>query len=206
MVRTVLAAVVLAFGWVAFGWAASERDRLHYLAINGDGVLQSAKAEEPVNPASVVKLATTLWALDRLGADHRYTTTIGYLGEWDRSTGVLVGDLVIGGGDDPDFQWENAYLVARELNRLGLVRVEGRIRREPVGRTDGPPTHLGLQPEEVDPLPHQHLESALRAAWVGRVPQAEDRGHRRIGFRRRRGSGHRAHPPLESACRRHAAF
>ena len=128
MARAILAAAVLAIGWAASGWAASERDRLHYLAINGDGVLQSAKAEEPVNPASVVKLATTLWALDRLGADHRYTTTVGYVGEWDRSTGVLVGDLVIQGGDDPDFQWENAYLVARELNRLGLTRVEGRIR------------------------------------------------------------------------------
>lgn len=148
MLRTVLAAAVVAFGCVAFGWAASERERLHYLAINGDGVLESAKAKEPVNPASVVKLATTLWALDRLGADHRYTTTIGYLGEWNRSTGVLVGDLVIQGGDDPDFQWENAFLVARELNRLGLVRIEGRVRIQ--GRFWLGWEH-GVERREIDP-------------------------------------------------------
>jgi D-alanyl-D-alanine carboxypeptidase/D-alanyl-D-alanine-endopeptidase (penicillin-binding protein 4) len=127
-VRACVAATLIALGSVSVGWGSSESDRLHYLAVNGDGVLSSARAEEPVNPASVVKVATTLWALDRLGADHRYTTTVGYVGEWNRSTGALVGDLVIGGGDDPDFQWENAFLVARELNRLGLVRVEGRVR------------------------------------------------------------------------------
>jgi len=88
---------------------------------------RSARAEEPVNPASVVKIATTLWALDKLEAGHLFITSIGYLGTWDPSSGVLVGDLVIRGGDDPDFQWENAFLVARELNRLGLRRVEGRV-------------------------------------------------------------------------------
>jgi D-alanyl-D-alanine carboxypeptidase/D-alanyl-D-alanine-endopeptidase (penicillin-binding protein 4) len=104
------------------------RARLHYVAINGKGVLRADLSDEPVNPASVVKVATTLWAVDRLGAEHRWTTSVGMVGDWDRETGVLRGDLVIHGGDDPDFQWENAFLVARELNRLGLRRVEGRIR------------------------------------------------------------------------------
>ena len=108
--------------------AASDADRLQHVAVVNGRVVDSHKADEPVNPASVVKVATTLWALDELKADHRYTTSFGILGHWDRSTGVLDGDLVVAGGGDPDFQWENAYLVARELNRLGLRRVEGRIR------------------------------------------------------------------------------
>jgi D-alanyl-D-alanine carboxypeptidase/D-alanyl-D-alanine-endopeptidase (penicillin-binding protein 4) len=127
MRTTIVAAVVVALVATAAALAESDIDRLHYFAVNGRGVLSSAKADEPVNPASVVKVATTLWALDRLGAGSRYTTAIGYLGSWDPSSGVLVGDLVIRGGDDPDFQWENAFLVARELNRLGLRRVEGRV-------------------------------------------------------------------------------
>ncbi len=125
-IAIVAAIVALLVGAVA-AFAKSDTDRLRYFAVNGSGVLSSSKADQPVNPASVVKIATTLWALDELKAGHRFTTSIGYLGSWDPSSGVLVGDLVIRGGDDPDFQWENAFLVARELNRLGLRRVEGRV-------------------------------------------------------------------------------
>lgn len=125
--RAALASVLIAAAGVSTGWAASASDRMYAIAINGGGVLRSARADQPVNPASVVKVATTLWALDRLGPDHRWETRFSVVGDWDRSTGVLVGDLVVEGGDDPDFQWENALIVARELNRLGLVRVEGRI-------------------------------------------------------------------------------
>ena len=127
MRTAIVAAMVVPLVAAAAALAESDTDRLHYFAVNGSGVLSSAKADQPVNPASVVKVATTLWALDRLGVGYRYTTSIGYLGSWDASSGVLVGDLVIRGGDDPDFQWENAFLVARELNRLGLRRVEGRV-------------------------------------------------------------------------------
>jgi D-alanyl-D-alanine carboxypeptidase/D-alanyl-D-alanine-endopeptidase (penicillin-binding protein 4) len=111
--------------------AAPDAERLRFVAIDGDGaVVTEQHADDPVNPASVVKVGTTLWALDRLGPDHRYTTTFGVSGRWDRASGVLVGDLVVAGAGDPDFQWENAYLVARELNRLGLRRVEGELRVE----------------------------------------------------------------------------
>jgi len=127
MRTAIIAAIVVPLVGAVAAFAKSDTDRLHYFAVNGGGVLSSAKADQPVNPASVVKIATTLWALDRHSAGHRFVTTIGYLGSWDPSTGVLIGDLVIRGGDDPDFQWENAFLVARELNRLGLRRVEGRV-------------------------------------------------------------------------------
>jgi D-alanyl-D-alanine carboxypeptidase len=127
MKTAIVAAIVVPLVGAAVAFAKSDADRLHYFAVNGSGVLSSAKADQPVNPASVVKIATTLWALDELTVGHRFTTSIGYIGSWDTASGVLVGDLVIRGGDDPDFQWENAFLVARELNRLGLRRVEGRI-------------------------------------------------------------------------------
>lgn len=127
MRSAVVAAIFALVAGAVAAFAKSDADRLHYFALNGGGVLSSSKADQPVNPASVVKIATTLWALDELKAGHRFTTSIGYLGSWDPASGVLVGDLVIGGGDDPDFQWENAFIVARELNRLGLRRVEGRV-------------------------------------------------------------------------------
>jgi len=148
-VRAILAAALVALAGVPTGWSASHADRLHFLAVNGKGVLRSAKADQPVNPASVVKVATTLWAVDQLGTDHRWTTTVGVIGDWDPSTGVLKGDLVIGGGDDPDFQWENAFMVARELNRLGLNRVEGQIRIQ--GRFWLGWEH-GVETRETDPI------------------------------------------------------
>jgi D-alanyl-D-alanine carboxypeptidase/D-alanyl-D-alanine-endopeptidase (penicillin-binding protein 4) len=107
----------------------SEAEQLHFFAIDGAGnTIASQKADEQVNPASVVKVGTSLWALSELGSDHRYETTFGILGLLDRTTGELDGDLVVDGGGDPDFQWENAILVARELNRLGLHRVKGNLR------------------------------------------------------------------------------
>jgi D-alanyl-D-alanine carboxypeptidase/D-alanyl-D-alanine-endopeptidase (penicillin-binding protein 4) len=107
---------------------ASDVERLRFHAVGADGrVMSSQSADEPVNPASVVKAGTSLWALDLLGAEHRYETVFGVVGDWDRTTGVLDGDLVVVGGADPDFQWENAFLVARALNRAGLWTVRGRV-------------------------------------------------------------------------------
>ncbi len=121
-------AAVVAMAAVIVAGASSDFDRLHFIAVGPGEVLSSQKADQAVNPASVVKIGTSLWALDRLRAGHRYRTVVGFVGTWDRGTGILDGDLVIRGGGDPDFQWENAYLVARELNRMGLHRVEGRVR------------------------------------------------------------------------------
>lgn len=91
-----------------------------------DGELLSAHAGgEPVNPASVVKVATALFALTVLGADHRYETVFSLAGTLEAESGTLRGDLVVGGGDDPDFHFENALLVAWRLNELGVRRVSG---------------------------------------------------------------------------------
>lgn len=87
--------------------------------------IESRGADAAINPASVVKLATTLWALERLGAGHRFSTRFGIHGTLD--AGALEGNLVVRGGADPDFHVENAYLVARELNRAGLLEVRGAL-------------------------------------------------------------------------------
>ena len=121
-------AAVLTIAVAVVVGAASDVDRLHSIAVGNGGSSHSRKADQAVNPASVVKVGTSLWALDRLRAGHRYRTVFGFIGTWDRGTGVLDGDLVVRGGADPDFQWENAYLIARELIRMGLHRVEGRVR------------------------------------------------------------------------------
>ncbi len=95
---------------------------------NADGTVADANGEDtPINPASVVKIATSWWALERLGPDHRFTTRFSARGTIDASHGLLKGDLIVGGSGDPDFQADNAFLVASALNDLGVRRVTGSV-------------------------------------------------------------------------------
>ncbi|MGE5235595.1 MAG: D-alanyl-D-alanine carboxypeptidase [Acidobacteriota bacterium] len=98
----------------------------HVERIDG-AVIESNEADEPINPASVVKVGTSLWALERLGPDFRFETRIFARGPVDLKTGTINGDLVIHGSGDPDFQAENAFLVADALNRMGIREVRGAV-------------------------------------------------------------------------------
>ncbi len=119
--------VLLAFG--VGDVDAADSDQLLYHAETFDGrVLVSQGADTPFNPASLVKVGTSLWALESLGAEHRYRTVFGVEGDWDKQTGRLSGSLVVQGWGDPDFQAENLFMVARQLNRLKLKRIEGWLR------------------------------------------------------------------------------
>src|SRR5215510_8130318 len=81
--------------------------------------IASQAANEKFNPASSVKLATALVALQTFGPDHRFTTVLWSSGPIDKSTGTLKGDLVVR-GRDPAFHYEHAVMVARQLNELGI--------------------------------------------------------------------------------------
>lgn len=77
------------------------------------------------NPASVVKLATTLAALDRLGPNHRFRTEFHANGQFNPQTGELAGDLVLVSGRDPSFSIRDAQQVGDAIRRLGIRRVTG---------------------------------------------------------------------------------
>jgi D-alanyl-D-alanine carboxypeptidase/D-alanyl-D-alanine-endopeptidase (penicillin-binding protein 4) len=90
-----------------------------------DGKIVSSQNEtEQFNPASTLKLATALVALETLGPDHRFATGVWTDGQLDKTTGVITGNLYIS-GRDPSFHYEHAVLVARELNTLGIKQVTG---------------------------------------------------------------------------------
>ena len=90
-------------------------------------VVDARRQDLAINPASIVKIATSWWALEKLGPDHRFTTRFAARGTIDRSHGLLKGDLIVHGESDPDFQSENAFLVAQALNQLGVRRVTGSV-------------------------------------------------------------------------------
>ncbi len=95
-------------------------------------LLNEKSGATPINPASVVKVATSLWALERLGPDYRFDTYVLSRGEIRPGTGVLEGDLLVRGAGDVNFQIENAMLVAQALNRIGVRRVTGRLVVDPM--------------------------------------------------------------------------
>jgi serine-type D-Ala-D-Ala carboxypeptidase/endopeptidase (penicillin-binding protein 4) len=79
------------------------------------------------NPASVLKLATSLAALEKLGADYRFRTEFRAGGAVDARTGELDGDLIMLSGGDPAFSIQDARGVGDALRQLGVRRVKGAL-------------------------------------------------------------------------------
>ncbi len=73
--------------------------------------------------ASLTKIATTLASLSTWGPNHRFDTLVGFRGKL--ADGVINGDLIIEGGGDPLFVWEEAIALANALQQLGIRRVTG---------------------------------------------------------------------------------
>lgn len=90
-------------------------------------VLAEHNADRPFNPASVVKVATSLVAISKLGPDFRFRTSLYTDGTVDAATGTLNGSLYVIGSGDPAFFYENALLIADQLNRNGIHTVNGNL-------------------------------------------------------------------------------
>ncbi len=90
-----------------------------------DGKTVAAQAvDQPLNPASALKLATALMAMRTLGPDHRFSTGVWTDGTLEKATATIHGNLYIS-GRDPSFHYEHAIAVARQLNSLGIRSVTG---------------------------------------------------------------------------------
>ena len=90
-----------------------------------DSLLANHQGTIPLPAASVTKVATSLAVLKKLGPDHRFETKIGYVGTIQN--GELQGDLVIEGGADPFFVWEDAIALGNLLNQNGIRSVSGNL-------------------------------------------------------------------------------
>ncbi len=92
-------------------------------------------SNKSLTPASIIKLVTTSTALELLGPEYNFTTTIGYTGELNRNSGKLTGDIVIIGGGDPVLgskEFENYYdnFIEKwiaEIRKTGIKKIKGRI-------------------------------------------------------------------------------
>lgn len=92
---------------------------------SGGRLLDSHQGTSALPSASVTKVATTLVALETFNPDHRFTTLIKCIGSI--KNGVLQGDLIIQGGEDPLFVWEEAIKIGNLLTSKGIKSVSGNL-------------------------------------------------------------------------------
>ncbi|MDJ1006632.1 MAG: D-alanyl-D-alanine carboxypeptidase/D-alanyl-D-alanine-endopeptidase [Paracoccaceae bacterium] len=102
-------------GTVSFAMADAESGEI--LAAEYPDLLQP--------PASTAKAITALYALDRLGPDHRFETQL--IGTGPVVNGQLKGDLVLAGSGDPVFDSDDLGAMAAGLKERGVFGVEGRF-------------------------------------------------------------------------------
>ncbi|WP_341731456.1 D-alanyl-D-alanine carboxypeptidase [Microcoleus sp. EPA2] len=92
---------------------------------SGNTLLANHQGTTPLPAASITKVATSLAALQKFGPEHEFITLIGTTGNIEN--GVLKGDLIIQGSQDPFFVWEEAIALGNTLNQKGIKRVTGNL-------------------------------------------------------------------------------
>lgn len=106
---------------------------VYVLSLRDGRVIYARDAERPFTPASNMKVYTTAVALDTLGADYRWRTSVYAASEPD-SRGVIKGDLVLYGRGAPDLSSEaerdapdHLAKLADDIYRRGVRRVSGNL-------------------------------------------------------------------------------
>ncbi len=112
--------------------------------------LEAVGGDRALPPASVAKALTALYALDVLGAEHRFATRV--LAAGPVENGILKGDLVLAGGGDPILDTEAVARLAAKVKAAGIHEVQGAFKvysgALPFVKSidPGQPDHVGYSP------------------------------------------------------------
>jgi D-alanyl-D-alanine carboxypeptidase/D-alanyl-D-alanine-endopeptidase (penicillin-binding protein 4) len=143
--------------------------------------LYEVNADQPLQPASTMKLFTSALALDRFGPEFQFSTDVLRDGAVD-SAGTLHGNLILRGDGDPSLS--NRFLrgdpdapmqlLARYVKATGIKRIEGDIVGDATAFVDQP-VPLGWKPRWLT-AGYAPRVSALslndNLAWVAVSPGA----------------------------------
>jgi D-alanyl-D-alanine carboxypeptidase/D-alanyl-D-alanine-endopeptidase (penicillin-binding protein 4) len=113
----------------------------------------------PLIPASTVKLATAVVALDVLGAEHRFRTELLINGRVER--GVLRGDLILRGSGDPALDVADLLGLAVRLGSSGIRQVDGRFLIDDTAL----PRFSEIEPTQPPQAPYNASVGALSLAF-----------------------------------------
>lgn len=134
--RTLLAALLLAFSNVQAADLPEPVARLMQAAkipdaaagivvLRGDTVLLAHNPQQVMQPASTMKLFTTMTALEQLGPVFRGRTEL--RSSADVEQGVLRGDLIVRGGADADFNEDVLTHMLQALRNQGINTINGDV-------------------------------------------------------------------------------
>jgi D-alanyl-D-alanine carboxypeptidase/D-alanyl-D-alanine-endopeptidase (penicillin-binding protein 4) len=138
-------------------------DAVSALVLRDDKTILSHLADHPMQPASTMKLVTTLVSLERLGPVFRGRTELRTAGELHGD--VLDGDLYLRGGADADFTTETLTAMLRKLRNQGIRKIEGRL---VIDRQLFNPARLDLNVPPFDESPEAYYNVIPDAAMINK--------------------------------------
>ncbi len=78
-----------------------------------------------MRPASNQKVLTTATALQFIGGDYNFSTSVYYTGKINKD--VLEGDVYFVGGFDPDFSLNDLSTLVSKIKEAGITKIKGKI-------------------------------------------------------------------------------
>ena len=93
--------------------------------VSGPGLTLALNESQPMNPASTMKLVTTLAGLELLGPQYQWRTEV--LSAAPLKNGVLEGDLWLRGSGDPQLVIEAMWLLVQRLRGSGVREIRGNL-------------------------------------------------------------------------------
>lgn len=98
-------------------------DSAGIVVLRGDATLVSHNAQQSMQPASTMKLFTTMTALEQLGPAFRGRTE--FRSGAELVNGVLQGDLILRGGGDVDLNEDVLLHMLQALRNQGIRKIKG---------------------------------------------------------------------------------
>jgi D-alanyl-D-alanine carboxypeptidase/D-alanyl-D-alanine-endopeptidase (penicillin-binding protein 4) len=100
---------------------------LYVESLDGSFVLADHQSNTAFNPASVIKIATSFAALDKLGPDYHFETSFEIRGEIKKKTKTLEGDLILASTGDPELTTLDLNRMIRQVGQKGISKVTGSL-------------------------------------------------------------------------------
>ena len=150
--------------------------------LNGTGLSLAVNELQPLNPASTMKLVTTLAGLELLGPQYVWRTEA--LAVAPVANAALEGDLYLRGSGDPQFVIEQFWLLVQRLRGVGIREIRGdlvldRSAFEPVAHEPGDFDGERFRPYNAGP---DALLLNFKAISLGFVPDPETRSARIVAI------------------------
>lgn len=104
-----------------------EAQGVYIESLDGTTVLADHQSKVAFNPASVIKIATSFAALEKLGAEYVFETAFEADGEINKKTRTLEGDLVLHSAGDPSLTTADVNTLVKHVVRAGVAKVTGSL-------------------------------------------------------------------------------